>query len=63
MTGKKAIKKLRAAGWEIVKHGGKHTQMVKDGRTATIPFGSLSGRAESSLKRLLRDRPTQGDAQ
>lgn len=62
MTGKQALKRLRAAGWQIVKNGGRHIHLEKGGLKATVPFGSLSSRAEGSLKRLLRKRPTAGDA-
>jgi predicted RNA binding protein YcfA (HicA-like mRNA interferase family) len=61
MTGQQAFKKLRAAGWVLVKRGGNHTLMARDGQTTVVPFGSLSPRAESSLRRLLLQRPTSGD--
>jgi predicted RNA binding protein YcfA (HicA-like mRNA interferase family) len=37
MTSRELIRELEAAGWMIGRIKGSHHQMVKDGRTVTVP--------------------------
>lgn len=61
MTQKEALRRLHAAGWTVLR-AGKHTILVKDGRTATVSLGAhLSLRAERGVMRLAAGRPTARD--
>jgi len=58
MTGTEAVRRLRAAGWQLVRSG-KHAIMEKDGRTLTVSLGAkMSRQAESGIKRALLGRLT-----
>ena len=60
MSGTEALRRLRAAGWQLLRQQGKHTVLVKDGRSTTISLGThISRRAEQGIQRLLDGRGTR----
>ena len=66
MTGKEALRRLRAAGWNVVRDTGKHAIVCRETPAAnpqtctTIPLGTkLSRRAEAGVMRLLAGRGTR----
>lgn len=61
MTGKEAVRRLRAAGWQLARSG-KHTIMEKDGQTMMVPLGAKIGRrTEQGILRVLAGRPNGRD--
>lgn len=60
MSGPDALRRLRAAGWQLLRQQGKHTVLVRDGQSTTISLGSrISPRAEQGIQRLLAERGTR----
>lgn len=61
MTGKEALRRLKRAGWRVLRNGKKHVVVVKDGEQVVVSRGGngLSPRAERGISRLLEGRPTR----
>ena len=60
MSGTEALRRLRAAGWQILRQQGKHTILIRDGQSTTISLGShISEGAEQGIQRLIAGRGTR----
>lgn len=64
MTGKEALRRLRQAGWSVLRNGKKHLIMIKDGHQVVVSKGGrdFSPRQERGVWRLLDGRPTRSES-
>ncbi len=55
MNGKEVIKRLKEAGWEVLRVRGSHYQMGKDGERETVPVHGKHDIPIGTLRKIERN--------